>query len=71
MKIRNISIKDKSDVMKLVRGLYGRSHPKGVRGFEKSYNKFIPDTFLAEVDGNIVAYISIDRHEKGEWRTGG
>jgi len=60
MKIRNITLKDKKEVMKLIKELYEKNNPKGVSNWNKNYKKFISDTFLMEDKKKVVGYVSID-----------
>lgn len=62
MKIRRARLKDKTPVFKLMRYLY-RADPKGVKNWEKKWKRWVNETFVAEIDNKIVAYISI-RHQK-------
>lgn len=63
MKIRNITLKDKKEVMKLIKELYEKNNPKGVSNWNKNYKKFISDTFLMEDKKKVVGYVSIDIRE--------
>lgn len=63
MKIRNITLDDKKEVIKLIKGLYGKSNPRGVSDWNKDYEKFIPDAFLIEHEKKVAGYISIDIYE--------
>lgn len=58
MNIRNARLEDKEQVMKLVRGLYGRSAREMIEKWDKEYQRHIGGTFIAETNQKVVGYVT-------------
>ena len=58
MKIRRATLKDKGQIIKLVKKFYSRSSPKTVKAWEKAYEKMIKLLFVAEINKKIVGFIA-------------
>jgi len=64
MKIRQASIGDKEQILKLVGGLYSRSAPMMLREWDKHFRRMVKQTIVVEIDKNLVAYLSFSFYKK-------
>jgi len=58
MEIRKATLKDKDQIIKLVKKFYSRSSPKTVKAWEKTYKRIIKLIFVAEINKKIVGFIA-------------
>ncbi len=58
MKIRKAELKDKEQIIGLVKRFYSRSSPKTVEAWNKVYEKIIKLTFIAETNKKIIGFIA-------------
>ena len=60
MKLRKAKSSDKKDLMKLVKGLYGRSSTQSVKDWEKYHSKYMKNAVLAQENNQVIAYIAFN-----------